>query len=94
MLLCQKAVMQYHSRCDNYGIFLAVEIGLGTEDGHLLALIPESSLVITVADTGTHKTIDIISVSMITLVYCSTMQVSFVVAVSSVLLLVSFVQLI
>ena len=44
------------------GIFLAVEIGLGTEDGHLLALVPESSLVIAVADTGTHKTIDIISV--------------------------------
>ena len=44
------------------GIFLAVEICLRTEQGHLLALIPESSLVIAVADTGTHKTIDIISV--------------------------------
>ncbi len=44
------------------GIFLAVEIGLRTEQGHLLALIPESSLVIAVADAGTHKTIDIISV--------------------------------
>ncbi len=44
------------------GIFLAVEIGLRTEQGHLLALVPESSLVIAVADTGTHKTIDIISV--------------------------------
>ena len=45
-----------------FGIFLTVEIGLGTEDGHLLALIPKGSLVIAVADTGTHKTIDIISV--------------------------------
>ena len=44
------------------GIFLAVEIGLGTEDGHLLALIPEGSLVIAVADDGTHKAIDILSV--------------------------------
>ena len=44
------------------GIFLAVEIGLRTEQGHLLALIPESSLVIAVADAGTHKAIDIISI--------------------------------
>jgi len=44
------------------GVFLAVEIGLFTEQGHLLALIPKSSLVIAVADAGTHKTIDIISV--------------------------------
>ena len=43
-------------------VFLAVEIGLRTEQGHLLALIPESSFVIAVADAGTHKTIDIISV--------------------------------
>ena len=45
-----------------FGIFLAVEIGLRTEQGHLLALIPESSLVIAVADAGTHKTVYIISI--------------------------------
>ena len=44
------------------GIFLAIEIGLGTEQGHLLALVPESSLVIAVADSGTHKTVYIISI--------------------------------
>ena len=43
-------------------VFLAVEIGLRTEQGHLLALIPEGSLVIAVADAGTHKTVYIISV--------------------------------
>ena len=43
-------------------VFLTVEIGLRTEQGHLLALIPESSLVITVADAGTHKTVYIISI--------------------------------
>ena len=44
------------------GIFLAVEIGLRTEDGHLLALVPECALVVAIADAGTHKTINIISV--------------------------------
>ena len=43
-------------------VFLAVEIGLRTEQGHLLALIPEGSLVIAVADAGTHKTVYIISI--------------------------------
>ena len=43
-------------------VFLAVEIGLRTELGHLIALIPESSLVIAVADAGTHKTVYIISI--------------------------------
>ena len=43
-------------------VFLTVEIGLRTEQGHLLALIPEGSLVITVADAGTHETVYIISV--------------------------------
>ena len=52
-IICQLPVL---------GIFLAVEIGLRTEQGHLPVLIPEGSLVIAVADTGTHKTIDIISV--------------------------------